>query len=118
MLVTSQVSPGVQVLEHMVGLFDQALQQALDALVEDPALQNDLVVGDLAMDARLLRDEGLRLLPAGFVLDPSPPDAPGVSPLVLLQQAEAISRELSISQFPEGTSPLLVRLVDVLRDQS
>lgn len=102
----------------MVQLFDQALQQALDALVEGPALHNDLVVDDLAMDARMLRDEGLSLLPAGFVLDLCPPAESGVSALMLLQRAEAVSRELSISQFPAGMSPLIVRLVDALRDQS
>ncbi|MBW8173988.1 hypothetical protein K0651_13110 [Ornithinimicrobium sp. Arc0846-15] len=119
MLLTSQVSPGVQALERMVQLFDQALQQALAALVEAPALQSNLLVmDDLAMDARMLRDEGLSLLPAGFVLDICPPAESGVSVLTLLQRAEAVSRELSINQFPEGMSLLIVRLVDALRDHS
>ncbi|UJH71723.1 hypothetical protein [Ornithinimicrobium sp. INDO-MA30-4] len=119
MSVTSQVSPGVQALERMVQLFDQALQQALDALVEAPVLQGDLVADDLAMDARILRDEGLSLLPAGFVLNaPLLVESSEVSALVLLQRAESVSRELSISQFPEGMSALIVRLVDALRDRS
>ncbi|WP_114905860.1 hypothetical protein [Ornithinimicrobium murale] len=101
----------VRILTRIAMLLDQATREAADLRRTELSLRTS----DLGLEAMLMWAETVAMLP-GQTYPEVEVVAVGKDPVALFRQAERLSAELPIEQFPRGMSQLIVRLIVAIRD--
>ena len=109
---------GLDALIRVTNLLRKAEREALAQSAPGRDLAVVLEMSELSFEAGRLNGMALSLLPDNVDLGENQyGDPTGEDPRLLIQQAELVTRERPIYEFPLGMTALVAALIDTIRDR-